>query len=87
MSRQKRKAGVALDCDVEASASSDQRTSAKTKSTYKSHLKKFVDYMSTNFPDTVAEDGSPKFPLQWESENFHSNFPRKVAVKVLWDLW
>ncbi len=83
MSRQKRKAGVTLDCDVEASASfvSDQRTSAKTKSTYKSHLKKFVDYMSTNFPDTVAANGSLILPLKWESVRSFNGHIASAAYK------
>jgi hypothetical protein len=76
----KRKAGIALDCDIEASAQfvSDQRTSAKTKSTYKSHLKMFVDYMSNHFPDSVA-DGKLVLPLTWEAVLSFNGFVASAA--------
>jgi hypothetical protein len=83
MSGRKRKAGVALNFDAEASASfvCDQRTSAKTKSTYKSHLKKFVDYMSQHFPSAVAEDGSLILPLQWDAVRSFNGYMASAAYE------
>ena len=78
----KRKAGVALECDTEASFQfvSDQRTSAKTKSTYKSHLKMFVDYMTKHFPDSV-NDGQLVHPLTWEAVRSFNGFVASAAVE------
>ncbi len=48
----KQKAGVALECDTEVNCQfvCDQRTSLKINTTYRSHLKMFVDYMAQKFP-------------------------------------